>query len=193
MAFVASVAARLSRGHANASNLPGSDQRPVDVFRWPGDSFPDGSFIHPGADSTSYQPMHETVLSVNTVKFDMGYFLQVLRLYTGNQQGSSLNSTMADQAATLIEHSEETKQAAAKVGVTVSDAEVKAEIDKQKLPSNQAYKDVIRTQLLYTKLQDNYFSKDIPATTPQRQVMAMFLESKSQVADISTQLANGGD
>ena len=141
----------------------------------------------------NYRPMREPVLSVNNMKFDMGYYLPVLQAYVGSPEYPSMNPALADQALASIERSEKVRQAAAKMGFTVSDKDVTPEIEKQGLPLTQAFRDLVRTQLIYTKLKDNHFAKDIPTTAPQRQAMAMFLESKSQADDIAAQLAKGVD
>jgi parvulin-like peptidyl-prolyl isomerase len=139
-----------------------------------------------------YKPMHETVIEVNGTKFDMAYYIKLLEYYSKGASSSQL-TTIADQVVTAIEQSELLRQGAAKLGFTVSDAEVDAKLKSYTPPLSKDYRDLVRTPMLVSKLQDDYFDKQVPAYAEQRHVFAMFLESEQQANDVSARLEAGED
>lgn len=137
-----------------------------------------------------YRPMHETVITVNNTSFDMAYFIKHLKAYGQGQSASYLYS-IAAQLPSLIERDELVKQEAIKLGYTISDDAVKQELQKRGLSDD--FWDIIRTDLLISKLKDEYFGPTIPQTADQRQIMAMLLESRSQADEIAARLDKGED
>ncbi|MFC1915699.1 peptidylprolyl isomerase, partial [Chloroflexota bacterium] len=59
------------------------------------------------------------------------------------------------------------------------------------LPNNAVHRDIVRTQLLISKLLDEYFDPQIPVHAEQRHVMAMLVESKQQATEVRARLDNG--
>ncbi len=139
---------------------------------------------------SEYLPMHETVLKVKNTEYDMGYFIKQLKAYSQGQPSNI--SSLSEQTATLIGRNQFIKEDAAKLGITVSDDEIKAGIAKNPQFNND-YWELVRTQVLVTKLRDEYFTKDVSETAEHRHVMAMLLESESQANEVRARLVNGED
>lgn len=134
-----------------------------------------------------YRPRHETVIRVNDTEYDMNYYMRVLKLYGEGQSAENLLA-LTDEVANVIQQSELVRQAAEKVGVTVSDNAVDAELARRNLPVSREYRDLIRPELLITKLRDEYFEKQVPLSGEQRYIMAMFLESENQTTEVKAKL-----
>lgn len=134
-----------------------------------------------------YRLRHETVIRVNDTEYDMNYYMRVLKLYGEGQSAENLLA-LTDEVANVIQQSELVRQAAEKVGVTVSDNAVDAELARRNLPVSREYRDLIRPELLITKLRDEYFEKQVPLSGEQRYIMAMFLESENQTTEVKAKL-----
>ena len=137
-----------------------------------------------------YRPMNETVIRVNDTEFKMKYYVDTLEL-AGVGQSPEYAQYLADRAIQNIEQNELTRQGALKLGISISDDEVKEEIKKSEVANNAVNRDLFRTDLLTEKLRDEYFDKQVPEKTPQRHVMAMLLESESQSAEVRERLEGG--
>ncbi len=138
-----------------------------------------------------YKPLHETVIEVNDTKFDMSYYIKMLKVYTGGT--SEQLYTWASWVVSTIEQNELVRQEAAKLGYSVSDEEVNKQLNSYSTPLSEDYTDVIRAQLLLSKLEDEYFDQQVPTYAKQRHVWAMFLESESQANEVRTRLEAGED
>ncbi len=134
-----------------------------------------------------YRPRHETVIRVNDTEYDMNYYMRVLKLYGVGQSAENLLA-LTDEVVNVIQQSELVRQAAEKVGVTVSDSEVDAELARRNLSLSREYRDLIRPELLITKLRDEYFEQQVPLSGEQRHIMAMLLESENQTAEVKARL-----
>jgi len=139
-----------------------------------------------------YQPLHQTVISVNDTKFDMNYYIKMLKYY-GQNQPAEYMQFMADEVARAIEQTELIRQGAMKLDITISDEEVDKKLESLDPPLSKDYRDLARAEMLITKLRDEYFEQEVPLFAEQRQIMAMFLESKNQAAEIATKLDGGED
>jgi len=157
------------------------------------------------------QPLHETVIRVNDTEFSMDYYVKTLKyqipqmerqlaLY-GIDMDISYVSSLASSAVTGIQNSELVRQEALKLGISVSDEEVEARMDEELADYDpsllKAYRDVLRdmfrTQILQEKMLAEYFDQQVPQSTEQRHIMAMFLESRSQANEVRDRLENGED
>ncbi len=134
-----------------------------------------------------YRPRHETVIRVNDTEYDMNYYIRVLRLYGQGQSAENLLA-LTDEVVNVIQQSELIRQAAEKMGVTVSDNVVDGELARRNLPVSLEYRDLVRPELLITKLHDEYFEQQVPLSGEQRHVMAMFLESENQSMGVKSRL-----
>jgi len=140
---------------------------------------------------TYYQPMHETVIRVNDTEFNMGYYIKMLEL-SGRGQPDYL-PYLADQVVTDIEQNELIRQGAEDLGIVASNSEVDEMLKEFDPPLSKDYRDLIRAEILKGKLRDVYFDQGVPMFAEQRHMMAMFLESENQTAEVRTRLENGED
>lgn len=137
-----------------------------------------------------YQPLHQTVIRVNNTEFNMKYYIEMLKLYGGDQPGQ-YTQYLVDSAVKNIEQNELIRQGALKLGISVSEDTVKEELKSSDLPNSDINRDLVRTQLLIIKLRDEYFEQQVPVSADQRHVMAMLLESEQQAAEVKARLENG--
>ena len=131
-----------------------------------------------------HRPLHQTAIRENDTEFNMKYYVQMLRLH-GTEQSADLVKD--------IEQNELIRQGALKVGVSVSDKEVREELKRSNLPANDIGKDLTRSKLLRDKLLDEYFEEQVPVSAEQRHVIAMLLESESQAAEVKGRIEAGED
>lgn len=139
-----------------------------------------------------YKPLHQTVIIVNDNEFDMNYYIKVLKIY-GRGQSIDFLHYLADAVVKVIEENELVRQGAMELGISVSDAEVDEELKNRELPVSREYRDIVRAELLISKLRDEYFEQQVPVSTEQRHVMAMFLESESQANEVIAELETSED
>ena len=139
---------------------------------------------------SQYQPLRQTVIRVNDIEFDMKYYIETLKIY-GRDQSASYMQFLADNVVKNIEQNELIKQGALKLGISVSDDAVNEELESHDPPFNDAHRDLVRSQLLISKLQDEYFEQQVPVSAEQRHMMAMLLESEQQAVEIRGRLENG--
>jgi parvulin-like peptidyl-prolyl isomerase len=139
-----------------------------------------------------YKPLRQTVIEVNDTKFDMAYYLKMLKFYSGGASEQQMYS-MVDWVATAIERNELVRQGAAKLGFTVSDEEVDEKLKSYDPPLSKDYRYPMRAQMLASKLNDEYFDQRVLTFAEQRHIMAMFLESESQANEARAWLEAGED
>jgi len=137
-----------------------------------------------------YKPLRETVIEVNDTKFDMDYYIKMLRLYGGGTPIEQMGF-VADWVVKEIERDELIRQEAVKLGFSVSDDEVDERLKSYDPPLSKDYRDVVRTQMLVDRLRDEYFDKQVPTSAKQRHILAMFLESESQANEVRARLEAG--
>lgn len=137
-----------------------------------------------------YRPRHETVIRVNDTEYDMNYYIRALKFYGEGQSAENLLA-LTDEVVNVIQQSELVRQAAEKIGVTVSDNVVDAELARRNLTVSREYRDLIRPELIITKLRDEYFEQQVPLSGEQRHIMAMFLESENQTVEVKARLESG--
>lgn len=137
-----------------------------------------------------YQPLHQTVIRVNDTEFDMNYYIKMLKYY-GQGQSVQYVYGLADEIVRDIEQNELIRQGALELDIMVTNSEVDDELNKRDPPLSKDYRDLVRTGLLLTKLRDEYFDQQMPLSAEQRHIMAMFLESESQAAEVRARLENG--
>jgi len=159
-----------------------------------------GGVIGAGWYRDEYRPMREVVIKVNETEFDMGYYVDTLKisgkLYQqiyGESQYLFYMQYVADQAITGIEQRELIRQGAMALGIVVSDNEVSKELKGNDPPLGNEYRDLVSGDMLRSRLLDEYFEKEVPQFAEQRQVIAMFLESESRAAMVRKMLEAGED
>ena len=137
---------------------------------------------------SQYQPLHQTVIKVNDTKFDMNYYVKMLKLYGGGQP-SYYMYVLADEVVKRIEENELMRQGAMELGISVSNKEVDKELKSYDPPLSKDYRDVIRIEMLISRLGDEYF--EVPLFAGQRHIMAMLLESEGQATEVRARLESG--
>ncbi|TET18063.1 MAG: hypothetical protein E3J75_00955 [Dehalococcoidia bacterium] len=138
-----------------------------------------------------YQPLHQTVIRVNDAEFDMSYYIKMLEL-RGKGQPAYLQY-LADEVVAVIEQNELIRQGALELGFSVSDKEVDEELKSYDPPLSKDYRDIVRTEILMSKLLDEYFDQQVPMFAEQRHIMIMFLESENQATEVRARLESGED
>jgi len=137
-----------------------------------------------------YQPLHETVVKVNDTKFNMNYYIKMLEYY-GEGYSSDFMYSLTDRVVEIIQQNELVKQETMKLGIMVSNSEVDDKLKERDPPLTKDYRDLVRAGMLVSKLRDEYFDQQVPASAEQRHVLAMLLESESQASEVKTRLENG--
>jgi len=135
-----------------------------------------------------YKPMHETVVDVNGTKFDMSYYIDMLRYVSGEY--SQYAEYFTAYALQYIEYYELIKQGAEELGITVSEKEITAMIKEKEYDNTRAARDMIRASLLVPLLEE-HFGSQIETSAEHNYVWAMFLESQAQVDAVKNRIANG--
>jgi len=141
---------------------------------------------------SQYKPLHETVIRVNDTEFSMDYYVKTLKFY-GEGQSIYYMYSLADEAVRVIEQNELVRQEAMRLGISVSNDAVDEQLESRDPPLSRDYRDLVRAEMLITKLRDEHFEQEVPASGEQRHIMAMFLESESQAQEIRARLEAGED
>ncbi len=139
-----------------------------------------------------YQPLHQAVIKVNDTKFDMNYYIKMLRVYGGGQSSYYMYG-IVDGVVKNIEQNELVRQGALGLGVSVSSAEVEEKLKSHDPPLSDDYRDVVRVELLADRLLEEYFDQEVPVSAEQRHMMAMLLEDGSQATEVRAGLDSGED
>ena len=139
-----------------------------------------------------YQPLHQVVVKVNSTEFNMDYYIKMLKFY-GQGWPVQYMDVLADDVVTIIGRNELIRKGALGLGITVNDKEVDEKLKSYDPPLSKDYRDIARTELLVSKLLDRHFEQTVPVFAEQRHIMAMFLESESQVAEVRARLEAGED
>jgi peptidyl-prolyl cis-trans isomerase SurA len=137
-----------------------------------------------------YMPLHRTVLQVYDTKFDTSFLIDSLVVF-GAYQSSTDWSSIASMAMYQIQQDELIRQAAAKLGITVSDEEATQFLEQNGLMINTATLELARGTLLSTKVKNDYFSTLVPKTDLQMLVHALMVESESVALLVREKMVNG--
>ena len=137
-----------------------------------------------------YQPLHQTAIRVNDTEFNMKYYIEMFKVDSWNRPASYL-PYLADEVVKKIERNELMRQGALKLGISISDDEVKEELKSYNLPNKDIQRDLIRTKLVISKLLNEHFEPQVPVSAEQVHLMAMLLESVEQATEIRAKLEDG--
>ncbi len=140
-----------------------------------------------------YIPLQKTVLTVNGTEFNAQYVSRMVSWMVDYYAGGDPQYTemLVDSAFNQTKENELMKQAAAELGITVSDDDVKAQIKEAGLKDNATTRDIAYTSLLVEKLVDDKFTGEVGDSGEQRQALAMLLESAAQAEAVKARLAAG--
>ncbi len=131
---------------------------------------------------TNYRPYHQIVMKVNGREIDMRYYVQMMKL-----GGTSVDTAELIEQAILLE------EAATKLGVSVSESEIREELVKSKIPVTRVNMEVVKPSVITQKLLSGYFEEQTPLSALQREVQAMFLESEAQANQVKARVEAGAD
>jgi parvulin-like peptidyl-prolyl isomerase len=139
---------------------------------------------------TELRPGMETVLVVDNTSYDLNYYSKVMQFYSSRIPGESAMAVTA-YATQGIQSGQVMQKGAAALGFTADPAKVKKAINDLGLPNENAYVDLATAQVLYETLRSEYFEKNVPSSSEQVNVEAMFLESSKSAETIRARLLTG--
>ncbi len=135
-------------------------------------------------------PYQKTVIKVNDAAYDFDYYSNMLDAITTGVPNAQI-SYYTDIAAQAIAQCQLVRQKGPDVGLTVTDEEIKKEIEEDKLPDNAVGTDLASTRVLTKKYAEQVCTPKIPKTVEQAEVEAMFLDSKAIVEEQKNKLQLG--
>ena len=143
--------------------------------------------------------LQQVVLKIDNTTYDLDYLTDAMSFMMKTYQSFGLEpniqylATYSNAAVQSTEGNFLVVEAASKLTVplTVSDDEVTKYIKDNELSDKQFTKDSVLRQLLIEKIQADYFSPQIPATTEHRAVWAMLLESQAQATAVKDRISKG--
>jgi len=140
-------------------------------------------------------PLREVVIEVNSVPFNMEYYVNMLDAYTQGMNYTSVyynGDYIANMVANEIIDAELLRQGAENLDIEVTPEEIDAGLEKYGLPNNIAYRKIIGTVLLQEKLKE-YFGSGLNATMEQAHVQVMLVESEDVADEVITEIEAGGN
>jgi len=137
------------------------------------------------------QPLHETVIEVNDVSFDMDYYVKTLDAYTTDMEPAYIDYMVSSVASQIVQD-EIIRQGANDLGIYVTAQEVAEKIEENQLPKDKVYQDIISAGLLREKLIE-YFDLQLPDTMEQAHVQTMLVESEQVADDVIAKIEGGGN
>jgi parvulin-like peptidyl-prolyl isomerase len=141
-------------------------------------------------------PLRQVVIKVNDVSFDMGYFVDMLDVYTTGVNATELyyyGDYFASMVANTIINDESLRQAAKQeLGIEVTADEISAELQKRGLPDDAVYRDLIGAMLLQGKVGD-HFDPGANATMEEAHAQVMLLESQEVADEVMARIEAGGN
>jgi len=146
-----------------------------------------------------YRPLHATVLEIGGTSYPMNYFVDYLQYQIGNTIDSYLGGDWSyaawymDYVVDSLQNDVMVRQAADRLGISISEAEIDKYLEGHPEIKNRALRDIAYSVLLYQKLSDEYFAPQLPENPEQRQILAMLLESRTQIDQVLAELEAGAD
>jgi len=141
-------------------------------------------------------PLREVVMKVNDVQFNMGYFVDMLDVYTTGVNSTELyyyGSYFAGMAADTIIHAESLRQAAREeLDIEVTADEISAELENRGLPDDKIYRDLIGATLLEEKVGE-HFAPGVNSTMEQAHAQVMLLKSQEVADEVMAGIEAGGN
>lgn len=148
------------------------------------------SYVGYGYYHNQVEPFQQPAVRVNDTVFDMGYYVEMLDVYTEGQE-LSLVPFMADMVISVIVENELIKQGTSDLGIDVNSEEISTEIDKLNLPDSEVHKRIVGARLLVDRLLSEHLDSMVPITGEQVQVEAMLLESRQMSREVVDRLGTG--
>jgi hypothetical protein len=139
---------------------------------------------------SEFLPLHQTMLEVNGVKFNVAYYIDTMKIGRLNDATKD-TGTLSNEALQYMMQGEIIKQGAAKLGITVSDNETKNYLKTLNLPDTKGFMGYYRNYLIASKLQNVYFGSKVPQQGTQVDALMMMLENDKQAQEIRDRLVRG--
>lgn len=136
----------------------------------------------------------EVMIEVNSVPFTMEYFVNVLDAFTQGMNSTTVSqwgSYLANIVADNIIDAELLKQGAESLSITVTAAEVDANMTASGY--DEAFRDLIRADMLQDKLRQLYFGPQVPDIMEQADAQVVFVESEEVATDLISEVEAGGN
>jgi len=151
------------------------------------------SWVGYGVYNDRVAPWREVVIRVNNVSFTMGYYVDMLDAYAGEETDPYFINYMAGIVAdTIIDVEVMRQQAKKELGIEVSRQEIEAELEERGLPDDKVYRDIIGSLLLEEELRD-HFDSQLPDGMEQAHVQVMLVESEEVADAVMTTIQAGGN
>lgn len=154
-----------------------------------------GSGIYFGWYVPVKKPLRNTLLEVGDTRFSNGYLIDSMKYQLDTMMGDQWQWYYAYMYSSyildIVTNAEVMRQEAEKMGIVVSEDEINEQLQGHPDRKNRALRDIVRAALLEQKLRDEYFAPQLPVNPEQRQIMAMLLESQSQLDEVRAKLASG--
>lgn len=158
---------------------------------------------------SAFRPYHEVVLKVDSRPFDMNYYIKMLRLYgIKNAKDASEQNLIAQSVLQVMENSEINRQLAKSLGITATEAEVDAEIEKQLTPppsasgegqkpilyadfvkrlkqigaSEKQFRSQVTADVLGRKIREHVGERDVPKETDQAHLRGILIDAATQTS-----------
>lgn len=147
-------------------------------------------FVGYGYWDAQIKPFHQPVAKINGTTYDMGYYIKMLNLYSKGQDAAQTSAT-ADNLIQAMEFNQAVTKAAPELGFTVTDDEINSMLKTASLPDEKVYRDIARATLLTSKLSQDYFDKQVPASVEQAYTQALFVESTEIAEKVAARLSAG--
>jgi hypothetical protein len=137
-----------------------------------------------------YIPLHRTVLMVNDTRFDTAYYIDVMKFAARVQPDTNIQ-LLANNAIQQIGQDELIRQAAEKLGITVSEQDAIKILKDAGIRPSKGYIGVATSQLVHDRLNKEYFATLVPESDNQVSPLVMMLESERQALEMRDKLLNG--
>ncbi|MBN1153044.1 MAG: peptidylprolyl isomerase [Dehalococcoidia bacterium] len=134
-------------------------------------------------------PRNEAVLRVNYRTFDLGYYLETLKLYSQGMEESQVAS-IADSVLSQMVRGEIIRQAAPSEGVVITEQEVEDEIERAGVDDSRVMRDMAEASLASVALTER-FQAEVPAEMEQVRFEIMLAESRSVATEVQNALGPG--
>jgi hypothetical protein len=130
-----------------------------------------------------YRPMNKNIIKVNDTEFNTKYLIDYVKMAQMEMPNETVGG-LIDGAVNDIIQSELIRQAAENIGITVTDEDAENLLKNANIPKNDASLDIAETQLLRSRLLDEYIDPMVPVSDNQVNIKAAFVESE-EVANIA--------
>jgi parvulin-like peptidyl-prolyl isomerase len=148
------------------------------------------AFVGYGFWDAQIKPFHQPAAKINGITYDMDYYIKFLNLYTKGQDATQTTTT-ANNLIDIIHYGQAVIRAAPELGISISNDELNSALKTMAFPDDKVHRDAVEATLLITKLLQDHFDKQIPASLEQVDTQALFVESTDVADKVRARLAAG--